>query len=320
MNTPLRRKVAESNSKLTQRRDVYQLPVNNEEVTRLNNQHLLLKMLIGGNCTLQIKEHLSYLPGREKVVFDLGCGTGAWARDMATEFPHCNVIGADVAPMDLGIGLKNLKIETCDANQGLILYRNEQFDFANARLIAMGDLRLLLALGLTLKKTSVGITNYPALVSEFFRVLKPGGFLQLQEWDFFAVDVEKRVIGTESWFGKWCSALRHGLAYRGAGVNAANGLNEMIAEQGFGSIQQRDVWMPIGPCFPKDTADGARLNLVGEFMRENVKAFIKVGRSLIIGSGTASDEYDLLVHEATKEVQDISLPMFLRLHCVTARK
>ncbi|KAG6876210.1 hypothetical protein C0993_004945 [Termitomyces sp. T159_Od127] len=132
--------------------------------------------------------------------------------------------------------------------------------------------------------------------------------------------MEKRVIGTESWFGKWCSALRHGLASRGAGVNAANGLNEMIAEQGFGSIQQRDVWMPIGPCFPEGMADGARLNLVGEFMRENVKAFIQVGRDLIIGSGMASDEYDTIVHEATKEVHDITFPMLLRLHCVTARK
>ncbi|KAG6895754.1 hypothetical protein C0992_012833 [Termitomyces sp. T32_za158] len=200
----------------------------------------------------------------------------------------------------------------------------------------------------------MGIKDYPALIGEFFRILKPGGFLQLQEWDFFAVDVEKRVIGAESYFGQWCSALRHGLAYRGAGVNAANSLNEMVAGKGFGAVQQRDVWMPIGPCFPRglfdleavichskttylDTADGVRLNLVGEFMRENVKvgfwlalsivrvikiskAFIKVGRALIIGSGMASDEYDHLAQEATKEVHDISLPLFLRLHCITARK
>lgn len=44
----------------------------------VDNQHVLLKMLIGGNYTLPIKEHLSYQPGTEKSIFDLGCGTGAW--------------------------------------------------------------------------------------------------------------------------------------------------------------------------------------------------------------------------------------------------
>ncbi|KAG6918803.1 hypothetical protein DXG01_011555 [Tephrocybe rancida] len=305
------------------RKDVYQLPVNNEEVARLNNQHVLLKMLIGGNYTLPIQEHLAHQPGKEKTIFDLGCGTGAWlprATDMATDFPHCNVIGADVAPMDLGLALKNLRIDTCDANKGLLAYQNNQFDLANARMIAMGEIFLTLG-EIETSDAPAGITNYPSLIGEFARVLKPGGFLQLQEWDFFVVDGNKRrIIGTESWFGRWCKALRHGLAFRGAGVNAAEGLDDMIRAQGFGSIQQQDVWMPIGPCFPKDTVDGMRLNLVGEFMRENVKAFIKGGRTLIVGSGMDTEEYMQLAYEATKEVQDVTHPKYLRLHCVTARK
>ncbi|KAG6840253.1 hypothetical protein C0991_007910 [Blastosporella zonata] len=260
-------------------------------------------MLIGGNYTLPIQEYLAYQSDKEKSVFDLGCGTGAWATDIATEFPHCTVIGADVAPMDLGLAPQNLRIDSCDANKGLVSYQNEQFDLANARMIAMG------------------ITDYPSLIGEFSRVLKPGGFLQLQEWDFFVVNGDKeRVSGTESWFGRWCEALRHGLAFRGAGVDAAEGLDGMIRAQGFGSVKQQDVWMPIGPCFPKDTTDGMRLNLVGEFMRENVKAFIKGGKTLIVGSGMDPDEYIQLAYEATKEVQDVTLPMYLRLHCVTARK
>ncbi|KAF8066918.1 S-adenosyl-L-methionine-dependent methyltransferase [Lyophyllum atratum] len=285
------------------RKDVYQLPVNNEELARLNNQHLLLKMLIGGNYTGAIKEHLAYVPGKEQTILDLGCGTGAWAMDMATDFPHCSVVGADVAPMDVGLAPENLRIDVCDANKGLTIYKNNQFDLVNARMIAMG------------------IKDYPSLIGEISRTLKTGGFLQLQEWDFFVVDEQKTTIGSESWFGRWCAALRHGLAARSASINAAEGLDGMIKVQGtFDAIHQHNVWMPIGPCFPKDTAEGMRLNLVGEFMRENVKTFIKNGRTLIVGSGMSAEEYNTLALNATKEVQDVSIPMYLRLNCVTARR
>jgi len=285
------------------RKDVYQLPVNNEELARLNNQHALLKMFIGGNYTGPIKEELAHKSGEEKNILDLGCGTGAWAMDMATDFPHCSVVGADVSPMDVGLAPRNLRIDVCDANEGLTRYQNAQFNLVNARLIAMG------------------IKNYPSLIGEISRILKPYGFLQLQEWDFFVVDAQKQQVGTESWFGRWCAALRHGLAFRSASINAAEGLDDMIRAQGtFNFVQQQNVWMPIGPCFPKDTAEGMRLNLVGEFMRENVKAFIKGGKTLIIGSGMGVEEYDTLAFHATREVQDVSLPMYLRLNCVTARK
>lgn len=70
--------------------------------------------------------------------------------------------------------------------------------------------------------------------------------MQLQEWDFFAVDAERNVIGTDRWFGRWCEALRRSLAARDASVTAAMALDEMVRAHGFRSVQQRDVWMPIG--------------------------------------------------------------------------
>jgi len=71
--------------------------------------------------------------------------------------------------------------------------------------------------------------------------------LQLQEWDFLAVDAEKNIIGTDRWFGRWCEALRLSLAARDASVTAAVALDDMVRTHGFRSVQQRDVWMPIGP-------------------------------------------------------------------------
>ena len=94
-----------------------------------------------------------------------------------------------------------------------------------------------------------GITNYNALITEISRVLKKGGYAQLQEWDFFAVDAEKKIIGTDRWFGRWCATLRHALASRDANIGAAESLEKMLRDQGtFQAVNQRDVWMPIGPC------------------------------------------------------------------------
>ncbi|KAG5641824.1 hypothetical protein DXG03_004143 [Asterophora parasitica] len=111
----------------------------------------------------------------------------------------------------------------------------------------------------------------------------------------------------------------------------------MIKSNGtFHDIHQRDVWMPVGPSFSKgrfsrrerdrskylltDTAEGRHLNFVGEFMRENVKAFIKGGKTLILGSGMSPEEYKEIEFNASLEVQDENIPMYLRLNCVTARK
>jgi len=73
-----------------------------------------------------------------------------------------------------------------------------------------------------------GITNYNALIAAISSVLKKGGYAQLQEWDFFAVDAEKQLIGTDRWFGRWCAALRHALANRNANIGAADSLEKML--------------------------------------------------------------------------------------------
>ena len=86
-----------------------------------------------------------------------------------------------------------------------------------------------------------------------------------------------------------------------------------------------------------DSAGSRQLDLVGEFMRENVKvhklfdtynsvvltlfqAFIKGGRTLIMRSGIPLEEYQTLERNATMEIQDSRYPMYLRLNCVTAQK
>jgi len=60
-------------------------------------------------------------------------------------------------------------------------------DMINARMVAMGTSHHPASMGL-LKYFNLpfqGITNYAKLIKEMTKVLRPGGLLHLQEWDFF---------------------------------------------------------------------------------------------------------------------------------------
>ena len=147
------------------------------------------------------------------------------------------------------------------------------------------------------------------LIGEMTKVLRPGGLLHLQEWDFFvgpnpktvesrlrqsfqvAAGNEKiRLLDDASPFARWCSKFRQGLHARKASIEAGTALEIMIRSQNaFGEVHQKDIWMPVGPPLSKgappqpvfdgsgsetcsiDEPQNAHMNLVGEFMRENVK-------------------------------------------------
>jgi hypothetical protein len=91
-------------------------------------------------------------------------------------------------------------------------------------------------------------------------------------------------------FARWCSKFRDGLQARKASIEAGTALETLIRSQNvFGEVHQKDVWMPVGPPLPKgalpqpcfvepmtkiastDQPQNTHTNLVGEFMRENVK-------------------------------------------------
>jgi hypothetical protein len=111
------------------RSTVYQLPVDDEESSRLSVwlsliqgrstylgkdiQHVLLKMLIGGNYLGPVKTVLG--GSGKRSLLDIGCGSCSFALDMAKEFPEAQIIGCDVAPMQQALAPPNLRIDIVSA-------------------------------------------------------------------------------------------------------------------------------------------------------------------------------------------------------------
>jgi hypothetical protein len=86
---------------------------------------------------------------------------------MAREFPHCEVVGVDLAPVPLEkMNLPpNCRFEIDDVNLGLTHFRG-QFDVVHARLIASG------------------LKDFRATMQDVEECLKPGGIVLWLEVDY----------------------------------------------------------------------------------------------------------------------------------------
>ena len=142
-------------------------------------------------------------------------------------------------------------------------------DMINARMVAMGTVTPSLPRLCGLKPFNLplqDITDYAKLIGEMAKVLRPGGLLHLQEWDFFVGGNQKVsenrlrqptqvTAGSEKVqlssnarpFARWCSKFREGLQTRKASIEAGTALEAIISSQNaFGDVHQKDIWMPVG--------------------------------------------------------------------------
>jgi len=135
----------------------YLLPNDQSEVNRLDLQHFMLKMALGGNITAPVKRPLSIL--------DVGCGTGRWACELAEEYPQTNVVGVDITN-----SVQNMP-DNFTFVSGNILDRlpfaDATFDYVHMRFLAL----------------AIPITKWPTAIQEMLRVTQIGGWIELVEFN-----------------------------------------------------------------------------------------------------------------------------------------
>ncbi|KIM19454.1 hypothetical protein M408DRAFT_83532 [Serendipita vermifera MAFF 305830] len=179
--------------------DVYFLPTDDDEWTRLNKQHIAIFVGLGALYPVPdvVRSILAPKEGEVKRILDLGCGTGLWATEMAKEFPHCEVLGVDLAPvpidkMDVPA---NCRFELDDITKGLGHFKG-QYDFVNARLIG------------------AGLKNFRQTLRDAAECLKPGGmvFWLDGDYDMYAEDqhVYMPFATDEDASGSWFQRIVYG--------------------------------------------------------------------------------------------------------------
>ncbi|RCH90779.1 hypothetical protein CU097_009157 [Rhizopus azygosporus] len=98
-------------------------------------------------------------------ILDVGCSSGAW--NMASEYPNCIYHGCDI----VDVTYKNVDVKQFTFSLGNVTnrlpYEDNTFDFVHMRLFV----------------TCLRKDEWPTAISEVIRVTKPGGMIQLGEFD-----------------------------------------------------------------------------------------------------------------------------------------
>ena len=178
-------------------------------------------------------------------VLDVGTGTGIWCMDIADAYPGANVIGMDISPIQPRNVPSNCSFEISNLEDPWT-YADNRFDLVHTRIMNGFSLR-----------------SWPKFYAEAFRALKPGGWVENQEFDL-AVTSDDNTIPEDSKFQQWLGYFEEGLQKVGlTGRCFPDQILQNMKDAGFVNTRVLRFKGPIGP-WPKDKSlrEGGLYNLV----------------------------------------------------------
>lgn len=268
------------------------------EQARLLDQDTLLTEAMGGPLSEQGEEALRGI----RDVLDIGCGPGGWVQRMARDYPHMQVTGIDLSPTMIAYAqamaqvmrLDNAHFCVMDAT-GPLGFPDACFDLVNARLVS----------GFLLP------AQWPLLLAECQRLLRPGGIVRLTEGEWGIVTAA--APATERLFGLGLDALhRAGRSFSADGRYQAIApmLRQFLRCAGFCDLRCRG--------YALDHSFGAEAH---RGFCENYQVLFKLGQPFLLQQGLATqEELDTLYEQALCEMLNEEFGALLYLLTVWGRK
>jgi SAM-dependent methyltransferase len=179
--------------------------------------HHLYRMMLQGRL---FRAPIGRAPQR---VLDLGTGTGIWAIDFADEYPSALVIGTDLSPIQPSSVPPNCRFYVDDIESEWTYGAEEKFDFIHAR--ALGG----------------SIANFDLLYRRVYSNLKPGGWVEMQEYQttFFSRD-DPELLRAPS-CKKLCDLCNIASEKAGAILMIAQDQRQKLIDAGFEEVRE-DVY------------------------------------------------------------------------------
>ncbi|CCA71902.1 hypothetical protein PIIN_05837 [Serendipita indica DSM 11827] len=299
--------------------DTYFFPTDEDEWTRLNKQHIIIVIALGGlyPAANEVQAILAPEVGKTKRILDLGCGTGVWAVAMAREYPHCEVIGVDLAPtpVDLETLPPNCHFEIDDIMNGLEHFQG-QFDVVHARVI------------------SGGLRNFEVAKRNIELCLKPGGMMIWIDIDFQMLTEDRNVYHQPasdehpdgSWTTRIFAELQRGAFTVGRSDLAAairtidRGLwsDDLIDPETCGAAS---FYIPAGPwASHPEPLQNQRLKFVGQLSKQDLKSAHRALQPILLRVGFTSDVLEEWVRQSDEELDKTTRHVLVRCPVAWGRR
>ncbi|KAK6855021.1 methyltransferase [Apiospora arundinis] len=274
------------------RADAYYFPNDPQEQDRLDFQHEVYKIMMGGR--------LYVAPIRNpRNVLDLGTGTGIWANEIAAEFPDALVTGTDLTLIQptnrrLPPNVSFIK-EDAEEDEWSI---PTNFDYIHVREVYMS------------------IKDHMKFLRNIYKHLAPGGWVEVQDIRvaFFSDDGSSEGSALE----RHCQLVLRGLTVLGRNVGALERYRSMLAEVGFTTASIHELVLPW-PCSGWSSEPQHRK--AGEWSATNM---YQVARSvtyrLLQAAGVSARENRDLAEEIKRELYNKRVRGYWPFHIIYAQK
>ncbi|KAI8088040.1 S-adenosyl-L-methionine-dependent methyltransferase [Gilbertella persicaria] len=197
----------------------YLLPNDDDENDRIHQQHWILRYAFQCNFHAPVTKMLE----EGITVLDSGCGPATWTFEIGESYPRSKIYGVDascVFPEDI----KPANVEFAIGNIAKrIPYEDSMFDYVHQRLLIGG----------------LTHDDWKNTLKEHYRILKPGGYVELAEVSFIDLDEAGPYMAT------LVKAFETLFDSRGLRIKIGLELEDRLRQAGFENIVVKKIPLPF---------------------------------------------------------------------------
>ncbi|KEP47442.1 methyltransferase domain protein [Rhizoctonia solani 123E] len=300
-------------------------PVDDVEALRHQMQHQFLKALVHGNYVGPVREVLKpRIDGSRPRILDIRTCDGSWAQEMAVEFPHCDIVSVDIAPIVNHAPRANVKFEVYDLYAG-VAEPDESFDYISCRHVQLH------------------VKEYDRLIFDLHRVLRPGGLVTICEVENYLFEADQPPYDSVAYrtlpvLSKGLDIIRAAIQKQGVDLSAVYQISDWLqpnspfwtqtglkyqiqpahvrtASQGFRHIRKQIVLLPTGTWHPDPAVKqvGALITRVWTLAWRQLEP-------ALVEYGLTQGEANEICRQAMDELAHTELQCLGKYHMVTATK
>ncbi|KIO23677.1 hypothetical protein M407DRAFT_26880 [Tulasnella calospora MUT 4182] len=298
--------------------DPYMLPTDSDEHSRLDLQHEIVRLMLGGELYQTpelVKSTLSPQENTMRRILDVGAGSGKWynefarfrivsylyfirAIEMARKFPHADVLGINlVEPNILSDPTRpvpsNCSFQIADANKDMGKI-SSGYDLVHVRFI------------------EAGIDDSDLFFYDAARILRPGGLLLLVGGDVQLVDEHGKYVPLQKPGTVRYSHLQHlvcclkeaHLKFGPPRLRYHFWRSMLESNPNYSNVQIKELLVPTGPRSNNLNETERKL---AESMQTNLLRVLPVFKAGILHDKSLPEEFvNNLAEGAMKEVREMS--------------